>query len=64
MYVLPTVYVEHLHKKYNTVVLVHGLEIPSLPTRECTFASFHLIYSPPCSILVIVRQLMRLINNL
>lgn len=29
-----TFYLEHLHKKYNSVVLVHGLEIPSLPTRE------------------------------
>lgn len=27
-------YVDHLHKKHNCVVLVHGLEIPSLPTRE------------------------------
>lgn len=27
-------YVDHLHRKHNCVILVHGLEIPSLPTRE------------------------------
>jgi len=27
-------YVEHLHRKVNTVLLVHGLEIPTMPTRD------------------------------
>jgi len=40
-----TVYVDHLHKKHNNVVLVHGLEIPSLPTRECMSAMFFISLS-------------------
>lgn len=27
-------YVQHLHRKQNIVVLVHGLEIPTMPTRD------------------------------
>jgi len=42
-----TVYVDHLHKKHNCVVLVHGLEIPSLPTRECTSLILPLYFVRP-----------------
>lgn len=27
-------YFKHLHRKGNSVILIHGLEIPAMPTRE------------------------------
>jgi len=46
---LCTVYVDHLHRKHNCVILVHGLEIPSLPTRECTSAHRVFYLVQPCT---------------
>ena len=30
-----SVYVEHLHRPNNIVVLAHSMEVPSMPTRDC-----------------------------